>query len=232
MLTDPDLPIGPQGFSGIAGVSVRDDNGAPLGRFQHLLLEARSVVGRNGPLGTFYSEIDIIGSRDPFVPPKCDLNEDNRCDLVDLQLLMSVGDLVEGVNLLTEFDKKRDLNEDAIIDGADLDQWLADAARKNSVDRYFRGDANLNGRFDTSDLTQVFQVGQYEDGVPDNSSWTSGDWNGDRDFDSGDLVAAFMENGFERATVVRVPEPSSHLYQVLGALMLLASRRWTSSGNR
>ena len=180
-------------------------------------------------MGTFYSEIDIIGSRDPIVLPKCDLNEDDRCDLVDLQLLMSVGNLVEGVNLLTEFDKKRDLNEDAVIDGADLDQWLADAARKNSVDHYFRGDANLNGRFDTSDLTQVFQVGQYEDSVPNNSGWTSGDWNGDREFDSGDLVAAFQENGFERAAALPVPEPTSHLYQLLGAVMLLVSSRWRSS---
>ena len=54
------------------------------------------------------------------------------------------------------------------------------------------GDANGDGRFDSSDLITVFQAGEYEDGVPRNSTFAEGDWNGDREFDTRDLVAAFQ----------------------------------------
>ena len=56
------------------------------------------------------------------------------------------------------------------------------------------GDANRDGRFDTNDLIQVLQIGEYEDGIEDNSTWEEGDWNGDGDFDSADLVIA-LETG-------------------------------------
>ena len=37
------------------------------------------------------------------------------------------------------------------------------------------GDANRDGYFDSSDLVAVFQQGEYEDGIAENSSWTEGD---------------------------------------------------------
>ena len=58
------------------------------------------------------------------------------------------------------------------------------------------GDANLDGVFNSGDLVQVFQRGEYEDGVAGNSSWGDGDWNGDREFDSADFVAAFKAGSF------------------------------------
>jgi hypothetical protein len=58
------------------------------------------------------------------------------------------------------------------------------------------GDANLDGVFNSADLVQVFQSGEYEDSVADNSNWSEGDWNGDRQFDSSDLVLAFQDQGF------------------------------------
>jgi hypothetical protein len=54
------------------------------------------------------------------------------------------------------------------------------------------GDANRDGTFNSSDLVQVFQAGEYEDGTIGNSTWEEGDWNGDGDFDTGDLVLAFQ----------------------------------------
>jgi hypothetical protein len=42
-------------------------------------------------------------------------------------------------------------------------------------------------------LIVVFQAGEYEDGVPQNSTFEEGDWNGDQEFDSGDLVLAFQD---------------------------------------
>ncbi|MEZ6116299.1 MAG: hypothetical protein R3C28_06970 [Pirellulaceae bacterium] len=58
------------------------------------------------------------------------------------------------------------------------------------------GDSNHDGVFNSSDLVQVFQRGQYEDGVPNNSTFEDGDWNDDGEFDSSDLVFAFQQGGY------------------------------------
>ncbi|MCP4192866.1 MAG: hypothetical protein GY768_19815 [Planctomycetaceae bacterium] len=60
------------------------------------------------------------------------------------------------------------------------------------------GDSNEDGRFDSADLVLAFQAGEYEDDLPNNSSWAEGDWNGDRDFDSADFVAAFQYGRYSR----------------------------------
>ena len=54
------------------------------------------------------------------------------------------------------------------------------------------GDSNLDGYFDSADLVQIFQRGEYEDDVPNNSIWEDGDWNGDGDFTTSDLTKAFQ----------------------------------------
>lgn len=54
------------------------------------------------------------------------------------------------------------------------------------------GDSNGDGVFNSSDLIRVFQSGQYEDGVDNNSTFEDGDWNNDGDFDTTDLVLAFQ----------------------------------------
>ena len=59
------------------------------------------------------------------------------------------------------------------------------------------GDANQDGRFDSNDLVQVFQAGEYEDDIAGNSTWEEGDWNGDGDCDSNDLVLAFQTGLYE-----------------------------------
>ena len=61
------------------------------------------------------------------------------------------------------------------------------------------GDSNLDGIFNSSDLVKVFQAGEYEDGIGDNSSWGEGDWDGDRDFTSSDLVLAFQQGNYSVA---------------------------------
>ncbi len=60
-----------------------------------------------------------------------------------------------------------------------------------AADMMIPGDANHDGGFDSSDLITVFQTGEYEDDIEDNSVWEEGDWNGDGDFNSSDLVVAF-----------------------------------------
>jgi hypothetical protein len=54
------------------------------------------------------------------------------------------------------------------------------------------GDSNLDRRFDSADIVRVFQAGEYEDALTDNSTWAEGDWNGDREFTTRDLVLAFQ----------------------------------------
>lgn len=61
---------------------------------------------------------------------------------------------------------------------------------------FFPGDANRDGVFNSTDLTAVFQTGEYEDGVPDNSTWEDGDWNADGEFDTSDLVLAFQKGTY------------------------------------
>ncbi len=59
------------------------------------------------------------------------------------------------------------------------------------------GDANRDGHFDSADLAQVLQAGEYEDDLEDNSTWEEGDWNGDLDFDTSDLVLALQTGLYE-----------------------------------
>ena len=137
-----------------------------------------------------------------------DFDYDGMLTVLDLDILLQ--------DVRTESnDPRRDLNLDEFVNGDDRNVWVHDL-----VNTYF-GDSNLDGEFDTKDLTEVFQAGQYEDAIELNSTWTTGDWNGDGDFTSRDLVFAFQDGGFEkgpRAAVHAVPEPSGVLLVVLAFL--------------
>ena len=91
-----------------------------------------------------------------------------------------------------------DFNSDRIVDRDDLDYFV------ESILYTSAGDANVDGQFDTSDLVQVLQAGEYEDGVVGNSTWAEGDWNCDREFDTADLVAALQTGRYETAASVAV----------------------------
>lgn len=84
------------------------------------------------------------------------------------------------------------------------------------------GDANLDFLFDSSDLVQVFTAATYEDDVPNNSKWSTGDWNGDGDFTSSDLVLAFIDLTTERAAVASVPEPTDASWAVMAIFAVIA----------
>ena len=58
------------------------------------------------------------------------------------------------------------------------------------------GDANLDGVFDALDLQLIRAPNEYEDQVPLNSSWAEGDFDGDGEFTSADIVLAFSWGGF------------------------------------
>ena len=109
-----------------------------------------------------------------------------------------------------------DLNNDNQVTEDDRVMWIKEL--KNT----FFGDANLDGEFNSSDLTHVFTSAEYEDSIAFNSTWTTGDWNGDGDFNTGDFVAAFKDGGYEQGTRATqlVPEPSSLVGLSIGLLMV------------
>ena len=87
-------------------------------------------------------------------------------------------------------DLRFDLNGNQQVNEQDVSFLL------NQVLRVPIGDANLDGRFDSSDLVQIFAAGQYEDSVDANSGWATGDWTCDHEFNTSDLVAAFQAGAY------------------------------------
>lgn len=117
-----------------------------------------------------------------------------------------------------------DIDEDQVVDDHDLDLVsaairsgnqdlvydLTQDGQVNAADRLFllhtvlqtdAGDSNLDGKFDSQDLVAVFSASQYEDGLFQNSLWSSGDWNGDGEFDSSDLITAFATGSYAALAV-------------------------------
>lgn len=115
-----------------------------------------------------------------------------------------------------------DLNADGAVNTADRSYWI------EQLKHTWLGDSNLDGMFDESDLVFTFQSGEYEDDVARNSGWASGDWNGDFDFTTADLVAAFSDGGYRagpRSAVQAIPEPSSLILLTVGLLFIAQRRR-------
>ena len=116
----------------------------------------------------------------------------------------------------TQADREFDLNFDGAVNVVDLSSWIID------LKQTWIGDANLNGVFDTSDMTQVFQSNRFELDV--RADWSEGDWNGDLRFNSSDLIAAFQDGGYElgpRKKIRSVPEVVGPLSVVwIGVLIL------------
>jgi hypothetical protein len=83
-----------------------------------------------------------------------------------------------------------DLTGDGRVDDQDRDELI-----DNILGTTF-GDANLDSVFNSSDLVSVFQVAEYEDSPIGNSTWSEGDWDGDGEFATSDLVIAFQRGGF------------------------------------
>ena len=92
---------------------------------------------------------------------------------------------------------KADLNGDGQADDDDLRYLI-----KDQLNSYF-GDANLDRRFDSSDLVTVFTAGKYENGLAGSAGWAEGDWNGDGLFNSTDLVLAFQDGGYVAAAILK-----------------------------
>jgi hypothetical protein len=136
-----------------------------------------------------------------------DFDESGTLDLADIHLLT---EQIQSNDLDLEFD----LNDDSLVTSDDLKTWVKDL-RETWI-----GDANLDGEFNSGDLVAVFEVGEYEDAIQENSGWAEGDWDADGDFTSGDLVLAFQDGGYMAAAVPAVPEPTSVVMLLAGLIGL------------
>ena len=96
-----------------------------------------------------------------------------------------------------------DFTRDGQLSFADLDYFV-----RRVVGTTF-GDSNVDGKFDSTDLTLIFQAGQYEDGAPGNSTWATGDWNCDGEFTTRDLVTAFMYGDYDGGAAAARPAVES-----------------------
>ncbi len=113
-----------------------------------------------------------------------------------------------------------DLNKDNLISQVDLAVWVSKFKHTTA------GDANLDGAFNSADLIFIFQAGQYEDAIANNSGWATGDWNADLEFTSSDLLVAFQAGGYEEAVagVRAIPEPALSSWIVLMGSLMLSTR--------
>ena len=102
--------------------------------------------------------------------------------------LISPSDALLIINFLNE-------NTGIVTNPSPVDPATQDTELVDSLFGQIRGtigDSNLDGRFDSADLVAIFQAGKFEDEQDKNASWSEGDWDGDRDFTTRDLVLAFQ----------------------------------------
>ena len=110
-----------------------------------------------------------------------DLNSDGSVDIGDVDAIC-VG--IHGN------DERFDLNSDGILSRDDVLFLVRNVLRTDA------GDVNGDRVFNSTDLIAVFTAGQYEDGIDGNSLWSTGDWDCDGNFTTGDLVEAFRSGGY------------------------------------
>ena len=126
----------------------------------------------------------LVGGTPGYRPPMlADIDSSGRIDATDIDLLSAA---IQADSSEPQFD----LNLDGQVDLKDKSFLIQDVLRTNF------GDANLDGRFNSTDLVLIFQRGAYEDDLAFNSGWADGDWNGDGEFDSTDLVWAFRSGAY------------------------------------
>jgi hypothetical protein len=81
--------------------------------------------------------------------------------------------------------------------GMSPDSWIGNSPTPGATDLAvrWRGDANEDGHFNSSDLVRTMMAGKFETRVA--ATFAEGDWNGDGFFDSDDLLAALATARYE-----------------------------------
>ena len=148
-----------------------------------------------------------------------DFNEDGLLDVFDLDALTNAiaGDV--------PFDPKYDLTEDSVLNTSDLSKWLSHSATRNGfTESYLRGDSNLDGKVDSTDLNNLALSWQSEVTL-----WSEGDFNANGVVDSTDLNALAVNwrdsIPLASATHESVPEPTTWLLATICLVFFLGRHR-------
>ena len=144
----------------------------------------------------------------PVLASSCDLDGDGDCDVSDVDSLVAI--IVAGENTAGF-----DLNNDDVVDGADLEAWLSDSG----VNR-LNGDLNLNGEVAFDD----FLILSANFGKAD-VAWSGGDLVPSGDVGFEDFLVFSANFGQQVPQAAAIPEPSSHVLIGTLCLSLLALRR-------
>lgn len=147
----------------------------------------------------------------------CDLNTDQKCNVDDLNRLVGLGPIADGV-MVTDQLLRYDLTGDGVIDLQDVDAWLAGAADFNGLaSPYKYGDADLDGVVDGQDFI-AWNLHKFDEAL----NWDEGNFNGDAVIDGSDFIV-WNSNKF---TSSLVPEPAGvGSLSWLAALLLSRCRR-------
>ncbi|MCA9189442.1 MAG: hypothetical protein KDA99_27650, partial [Planctomycetales bacterium] len=146
-----------------------------------------------------------------------DFNNDGFVDGIDVDSLVAI--IVSGAN-----SSAFDMNQDTVVDIADLDTWRVRAGAVNlgAGIEYLRGDANLDGAVDVRDFNAW---NRHRDG---GLGWTQGDFNASGVVDNADFLI-WNGNKFGLASstslAVSVPEPTTGMLLLMTLLMCLRGAR-------
>ena len=141
----------------------------------------------------------------------CDFNEDESCDIADLDLLVYDG--------LGGADETYDLIDDGTIDTKDRDEWWRQAGIEETGTSYPPADITLDNKTDIDDLNQI----ALNWGRTDVTSVANGDMNGDGAVGPIDLNVLALNWNSEGMAAAAVPEPTM-LGGLLFALLAFAIR--------
>ncbi len=90
--------------------------------------------------------------------------------------------------------RSADLSLDGMVDRTDLGLWI----HEHQASYY--GDANLDGHFNSQDLTWSSKRASMKIWSKTIPGWAEGDWNADAEFTSSDLVVAFQDGGLRKGS--------------------------------
>ena len=130
---------------------------------------------------SLYDDTDGLVTTVQLEALDADLNDDGQVDSRDISRICAA---------IHSQDARLDLSGDGQVDSADLIHFVQIYLQSGI------GDANLDGVFDSRDFVLVFQSGEFQDQIANNSDWSEGDWNCDGDFSTSDLVFAFQFGQF------------------------------------